>query len=68
MRFGHREASSALIGRTQLSASTPSRSHTSMVTTALVNLIALMGEYAATAAALAVFAQQLPNGATSTLD
>jgi 4-carboxymuconolactone decarboxylase len=34
----------------------------------LVNLIALMGEYAATAAALAVFAQQLPNGATSTLD
>jgi 4-carboxymuconolactone decarboxylase len=34
----------------------------------LVNLIALMGEYAATAAALAVFAQQLPDGETSTLD
>jgi 4-carboxymuconolactone decarboxylase len=35
---------------------------------ALVNLVSLMGEYAATAATLAVFAQQLPDGEKSTLD
>jgi 4-carboxymuconolactone decarboxylase len=34
----------------------------------LVNLVALMGEYASTAATLAVFGQQLPDGASSTLD
>jgi 4-carboxymuconolactone decarboxylase len=34
----------------------------------LVNLVALMGNYAATALSLAVFAQELPDGATSTLD
>jgi 4-carboxymuconolactone decarboxylase len=34
----------------------------------LVNLVALMGSYAATAMSLAVFAQQLPDGAKSTLD
>jgi 4-carboxymuconolactone decarboxylase len=34
----------------------------------LVNLVALMGEYASTAATLAVFAQLLPGGASSTLD
>jgi 4-carboxymuconolactone decarboxylase len=34
----------------------------------LVNLTALMGSYAATALSLAVFAQQLPDGATSKLD
>ena len=35
---------------------------------ALVNLVALMGGYSATAALLAVFAQQLPEGAKSKLD
>jgi len=34
----------------------------------LVNLVALMGSYAATAMSLAVFAQQLPDGAKSKLD
>lgn len=34
----------------------------------LVNLVSLMGEYAATALKLHVFAQQLPEGATSNLD
>ena len=34
----------------------------------LINLVSLMGEYAATAATLAVFAQQLPDGEKSTLD
>jgi 4-carboxymuconolactone decarboxylase len=34
----------------------------------LVNLVALMGAYAATAMLLAVFAQELPDGATSQLD
>jgi 4-carboxymuconolactone decarboxylase len=34
----------------------------------LVNLVSLMGEYAATATTLAVFAQQLPDGARSALD
>jgi 4-carboxymuconolactone decarboxylase len=34
----------------------------------LVNLVALMGAYAATALSLAVFAQELPDGAESTLD
>jgi 4-carboxymuconolactone decarboxylase len=34
----------------------------------LVNLTALMGSYATTALTLAVFAQQLPDGAKSTLD
>ena len=34
----------------------------------LVNLVMLMGAYAATATTLAVFAQQLPDGATSNLD
>jgi 4-carboxymuconolactone decarboxylase len=37
-------------------------------TETLVNLVSLMGEYAATAATLAVFAQQLPDGVKSTLD
>ena len=34
----------------------------------LVNIVSLMGEYSATALKLAVFAQQLPEGATSNLD
>ncbi|HEV8021605.1 MAG TPA: carboxymuconolactone decarboxylase family protein [Candidatus Lustribacter sp.] len=34
----------------------------------LVNIVALMGEYAATALKLTVFDQQLPEGATSNLD
>ena len=34
----------------------------------MVNLVALMGQYAATAMTLAVFAQQLPGGAKSDLD
>jgi 4-carboxymuconolactone decarboxylase len=34
----------------------------------LINLTALMGGYSATAALLAVFAQQLPDGVKSTLD
>ena len=34
----------------------------------LVNLMSLMGQYAATAMLLSVFAQQLPDGAKSTLD
>jgi 4-carboxymuconolactone decarboxylase len=34
----------------------------------LVNLVTLMGNYAATAISLSVFAQQLPDGAKSTLD
>jgi hypothetical protein len=34
----------------------------------LVNLTALIGAYATTAITLSVFAQQLPDGAKSTLD
>jgi len=34
----------------------------------LVNLVALIGAYVATALSLAVFAQELPDGATSSLD
>jgi len=34
----------------------------------LINLTALIGAYATTAITLAVFAQQLPDGAKSTLD
>jgi 4-carboxymuconolactone decarboxylase len=36
-------------------------------TETLINLVMLMGAYASTATTLAVFAQQLPDGATSTL-
>lgn len=71
--LGEREAAIIKLGREALGKhrvrrSTYARAIELFGDETLVNLVALMGNYAATALALAVFAQQLPDGATSTLD
>jgi 4-carboxymuconolactone decarboxylase len=56
------------IGRHRVRRSTYAKAIELFGAETLVNLVALMGSYAATAMSLAVFAQQLPDGAKSKLD
>lgn len=56
------------IGRHRVRRSTYAKAIELFGAETLVNLVALMGSYAATAMSLAVFAQQLPDGATSSLE
>jgi 4-carboxymuconolactone decarboxylase len=56
------------IGRHRVRRSTYAKAIELFGAETLVNLVALMGSYAATAMSLAVFAQQLPDGAKSNLD